>query len=127
MDTTFIRKAFYLPPPAKDANSETWEEWIKAEGLTRTQKAGFCENPHLNQIGIVKLGGVHRQSVALWSGSTESGSLVREVAVQASQETDLENVCRMADYTHKRGNVRRGRNKNKRAKRKARRKAQFVG
>jgi hypothetical protein len=135
MASAFVRKDFYILPPEKDADPTQWKAWLKADNnkargakaaFTRAQKAEECTDPRLNRAGMVRQGGVWRQSVALWSGSAEEGTLVREVAVEATQEADLTNVRRLEDYRHARGNRRKNRNKNKRAGRKARRKARFV-
>lgn len=134
MDSTFVRKDFYLAPPAKDAGPEEWKNWLRKEALkargakaafTRQQKAQECDDPRLSRSGLVKIGGVWRSSVAVWSGSAEEGTLTREVAVDAPQEEQIEAERRAADTTHKRGNKRKNRNRNRRAKARSRRKAQY--
>ena len=76
--STFIRRDFYLEPPGKNATPEQWQEWLKKDALkargaksafTRAQKAQECDDPRLNTMGVVKIGGVYRQTPAVWSGS----------------------------------------------------------
>jgi len=132
---TFVRKDFYLQPPGKGASAEEWKDWLrkdnnKARGakaaFTRRQQAQECDDPRLNRVGMVKLGGVWRQSAMLFSGSAEEGTVEREVAVEAHQEQEVVRLQREVEQNHRRGNTRKSRSRNRRAKRNARRKAKFI-
>lgn len=131
---TFVGKDFYIQPPDKNASPEEWHEWLRKDSLkrrgakaafTRKQKAQACDDPRLNRVGLVKLGGVWRQSGMLFSGSAEDGTLEREVAIDAHQEVEVMVARQLKNQTHARGGTRKNRNKNRRARRKARRKTQY--
>lgn len=134
MSNVFVREEFYIEPPQANATPAEWKAWLKKDSakargakaaFTRKQAAQDCDDPRLSQMGMVKLGGVWRQSVALYSGSSEEGTLTREVSVEASQERDLEGVRRAVAEVHRSAGQRRNRNKARRARRNKTRKNKY--
>jgi hypothetical protein len=128
MDSTFVRKAFYLEPPDKNAKPEAWDKWIKAESLkARAAKASFTRkqaHSYMPQMGMSKIGGVWRQSVMVGlSGSADNETLTREILVDASQEKDIEVARQIESAVHRRGGNRKNRNARRRAKARTRRKS----
>ena len=98
MDSTCVRKDFYLDPPAKGSPPEAWEVWLKADrkeaakakaAYTRSLKA--VEMPaHLNGTATRKINGVWRSTTAIgFTGSAEDGTGQAEAIVEPTQERDF--------------------------------------
>lgn len=90
IDTSFVRKDFYVNPPAKNASPDAWADWLKADrqeainakrAHTRASKTQPAELPEaLVQGHVVKVGGVYRQSILTgFTGSAEEGTLGMDV------------------------------------------------
>lgn len=123
-EVNFVRKAFYLEPPAKGATVEVWEAWMQADkDMARADKARHtrslkhAEVPETGQAkSVTKIGGVYRQSALVgFVGDAEQGTAQVEAAVEAKQD-------RMIMQRHTVGGQKRSKNGNrKRAKAKEQR------
>ena len=127
MDNTFIRKDFYIQPPAKDATPAEWAEWMKrddrkaaAHKAQVTKSLEHADTPDdLQESNMRKVGGVWKQVLAIGiSGGDEDNGYTAEPMVQDQQETHIA-LVNMEQHRNKRGgNNRKGRNARKRANRK---------
>lgn len=127
----FVRKDFYLDPPARNAPASAWAEWLERD----KRKAAAAKAAHTRSLGHVdagddlqesamrKVGGVWKQCLALGMvGNAEEGTLEGEVLVEASQSREV-SLARMERSRNKRGSKSKGKNARRKANRKARRKA----
>jgi hypothetical protein len=132
MDNTFVRKDFYVEPPAKDAPVEEWNNWLKKDNAkARAAKATFtksqtqAELPEFAQgVSVRKVGGVYRQSTAIgFVGEGENNGHLEPV-VAPSQERDYI-LARMGGNARGVSHTLSGNEKRK--ARRARRKARKAG
>lgn len=127
MDSTFVRKDFYVTPPAADASPEEWEQWIKRDDRkARAHKAAYTksfeqlEAPESLQSVTRKIGGVHRQVSPIAFVGGEEGSHDTDLFVEAQQDTHIaligmeQNRNRRGPGSRKGKSSRRHRNKKKR-------------
>jgi len=131
VEASFVRREYYVEPPAKGASVEAWQAWQKADrqaainarrAFTRAQH--HAEIPEFLAPKVVsKVGGVYRQSALVgFVGNAESGGAQAEVAVEATQDRSV--ILRPWDQIGGRGASTSARSgSSKRAARKARRKA----
>jgi hypothetical protein len=129
VESSFVRKDFYLEPPQKDATVEVWQEWLKKDRAAaivakrqHTQTLTHADIPESAQAKVVsKIGGVYRQSAMVGFVSEGTDSSRIEVAIEADQDRV---VLRPWDHIGGRGvSTTKRRNNSKRAKLKAARKA----
>ena len=130
MDNSFVRKAFYLPPP-KNANDKEWQEWVeKDEQRARIEKARFTRafnkrNPpsidSLPEMGVAKVNGTYKQVVAV--GFSGNGTTQIEPIVEAQQELLVDSFRQ--DKTHKSAGTRKGRKSARRANRRLAKKSKY--
>lgn len=129
MDTTFVRKDFYIDPPKADAKPEEWTEWLKRDNAKAiAAKRAFTKAQSREDMpeafqgtSIRKVGGVWKQSTSIGVvGGGEEGQGHLEPIVAATQEndTDIARWDRKARcmQNHGKGNEKR---KARRARRKA--------
>jgi len=92
VNSSYVRKDFYLSPPVKGAPVEAWEAWQKADDLLaanakrkHTKSLKHEEVPEFLQPKVLsKVGGVYRQSAMV--GFIGDGDTARvEAAVDAEQ------------------------------------------
>jgi hypothetical protein len=98
----FVRRAFYIDPPAKTATKEEWQEWLKKDrtaGATAKRahtlalKALEDAQDHeslecvLNQTSMRKVNGIWKQAANTGFTAGEEGSFL-EPTVEANQERD---------------------------------------
>lgn len=118
MDSTFVRKDFYISPPNQDASEEEWNNWLRAdnrkaavEKAQHTRKMQQSDLPDEYQgNSIRRVNGVWRQTTAVGlSGDFDSsnGGTV-EPTVEPEQERLL-HLHRLAENTRKRGTNTKGR------------------
>jgi len=130
MDSTFIRKDFYIQPPDKDASPEEWAKWLKkdnrkaaAHKAAHTRTLEHADLPEaIQSVGMRKIGGVWRQAVAVgFSGDAESenGCTVEPIVESTQEQAAI--VKRMEEHRNKRGGTRTGKS-SRRHKNKKRRK-----
>ena len=122
VDGSFVRKSFYLEPPAKTATVEEWEVWQAADRQAAiqakrayTKAQAYGEAPEaLRPQTMVKVGGVWKQgALSGWTGSAEDGSLAVDPGVEATQERDV----RMTPWNEpKRGGNKRTTNSRRKAR-----------
>jgi len=96
MDNTFVRKDFYINPPAKDASPEEWQKWLKKDkhAAIQARKAfnktlAQAELPDFAQgTSMRKVNGVWKQSTAIgFVGDAETGGSL-EPMVEENQMRD---------------------------------------
>ena len=97
MDSTFVRKDFYVTPPPAGSSPEVWDAWLKADRkeaikakakFTRSQKAGEVPTS-MQQSAMRKINGVWKATTPIgFAGSVEDGGQL-EPMVEATQELDL--------------------------------------
>jgi len=114
IDTSFVRKDFYVNPPKTGASREEWEAWLEADAKaaasakrahTRASKDQPRELPESLAQGIVtKVNGVYRQSCLVgFTGDKEAGTLAMDVAdPHANPHRDL-SLGEMEGSRHHRG------------------------
>jgi hypothetical protein len=127
MDSTFVRRDFYIAPPSENAAPSEWARWLKADRLkaaaakrawTKAQKPAALEDRPDTAAVVVKRHGKWTQSVALgFSGDFESGNGSLEPIEEATQD----NVITMPWVQSARGTRSKNRNKRRAASRKDRR------
>lgn len=130
--TSFVRKEFYLDPPAEGASEKEWQEWIrKDDAKARAAKAAHTKATqhedmpdHLVPTAMVRgPGGVWQQAYGVgFTGSAEDGTLQGEV-IDHTKDTEVSAMAaQMESRRHKRGGSRAGkaaRQRRRRARRKA--------
>lgn len=93
---TFIRKDFYIDPPAKDATPEQWQAWLESDtkeaikakrAYTRSLVAGDLPTG-MRANSTRKVNGVWKSVVAIGFAGAEDNTTM-EPAVQATQERVL--------------------------------------
>ena len=98
MDSTFVRKDFYVTPPAKDSTPEEWATWLKQDqAKAKAAKAAFTRSlkaqempAHLNGTATRKINGVWRSTTAIgFTGSVEDGTGQAEAIIEPNQERDI--------------------------------------
>lgn len=128
METTFVRKDFYIQPPAKDAPPEEWAEWLKkdtrkaaAHKAAYTKSLEHADIPEEFQASTMrKVGGVWRQSTAIgFVGDVEDDTCSAEPMVEAGQDrkvilSDMETTRNKRGGTRKGKSARRHKNKKRR-------------
>jgi len=93
VETSFVRKEYYVEPPIKGSAPEVWQAWLEADkqaasaakrAFTKSQK--HAELPeHLQARVVSKVGGVYRQSAMVgFVGDGETSRI--EAAVDADQD-----------------------------------------
>ena len=133
----FVRKDFYIDPPAKNASPEEWQAWLQADKRkAAAAKAQYTKS--FEQVTeapewlagnadmvTVKRDGVHTQGTIVgFTGSAEEGTLqVERVCPKPLPDSLIELKSKVLDLEltrHKRGGNRNGksarRRKNKRKK-----------
>ncbi len=127
VESTFVRKDFYIEPPEKDASEEDWKTWLKAddkksaiEKRKHTLSLEATEIPEsFQETAMRKVNGVYRQvpSVGLVGSVDDGGGCRAEPAEEAKQAK----VIIMADWKpNLRGSKSSGRNARRIAAKKAR-------
>jgi hypothetical protein len=131
MDSTFVRKDFYIEPPKEDASPKEWAEWLKkdnrkaaAHKAAHTRTLEHAEAPEgMQAVGMRKVGGVWRQAVAVgFSGDAESenGCTVEPIVESTQEQAAI--LHRMEQNRNVRGGKREGksarRHKNKKRRKK---------
>jgi hypothetical protein len=124
----FVRKDFYIQPPAKDASPDVWAKWLKADA----RKAAAAKAAHtrslahsdagddLQETAMRKVGGVWKQCLSLgFVGDAESETLSAEPTVEAKQD-NLISLARMELTRNKRGTKSKGKNARRKANKKKR-------
>lgn len=117
MDSTFIRKSFYIQPPSKDASAEEWAKWIKKDNRRAaahkaqvTKSLAHADTPEEYAAGTTrKVNGVWKQvpNVGFSGGNGEDEPGEAQPVEEATQERTAI-VVRMEEYRHKRGGSRKG-------------------
>ncbi len=98
VEANFVRKEWYVEPPAKGATPEVWAAWLEADrkaaiaakrAFTLAQKHG--EAPESARPTVTaKIGGVWKQTALVGlTGSAEDDALTIEAAVDADQDRTL--------------------------------------
>jgi hypothetical protein len=96
VEANFVRREYYIEPPAKGASVEAWAEWQKADRQAAinakrafTKAQAHAEIPeYLQPKAMVKIGGVYRQSALV--GLVGDGDSTRlEAAIDADQDTKV--------------------------------------
>ena len=95
----FVRKDFYLEPPAKGASVEEWEAWLKADNRkaaahkashTKAQEHGEVSDlpGFVPGMAIKGTGGVYRQQYTAigFGGDWENGNGTIDLVSTASQD-----------------------------------------
>jgi hypothetical protein len=126
IDSSFVRRAFYLDPPTENASKEDWAAWIKADDQeARAAKSAYtkackcAEKPEeLEEGDIRKIGGVWRQCMCLGFGDSEEETIRAELVVKANQEHHVA-LVNMEKNRHKRG----GKGRSSKARRQAKKEA----
>jgi len=124
VESTFVRKSFYVKPPDTNASKEDWHTWLKED----SKKAAVEKRRHtllqeateipesFQETATRKINGVYRQvpSVGL-VGNTEEGC-----RAEPAEEAQQSKVIIMADWKpNLRGSKSGGRNSRRIAARKA--------
>lgn len=95
MDSTFVRKDFYIDPPAKDATSDEWQKWLKKDNAkaaaakrAHTKSLAHADLPDFAQGQTMrKINGVWKATTAIgFVGDAETGHV--EPIVPENQERD---------------------------------------
>lgn len=129
VESSFVRKDFYIAPPEKDAPVEVWQEWLKKDRAAaivakraHTKTLAHGEIPESAQARVVsKIGGVYRQTAMIGLVSEGEDQTRLEPAIEATQDRVVLNAW---DHIGGRGvSTAKRRNNSKRAKLKAARKA----
>ena len=129
VEASFVRREYYLEPPAKGSTPEVWAAWLEADKLAAAQaKRAFTRSQKHAEIPdylapkvVAKVGGVYRQSAMVGFVGDGDGSRI-EAAVDADQ--DQRAIMRPWDRVGGRGEATSTRaGSSKRAKRKALRKS----
>lgn len=136
MDTTFVRKDFYISPPNQDASEREWNEWLRAdnrrasvEKARHTRKMQQSDLPDEYQGNSMRrVDGVWRQTTAVGlSGDFDSSNGgTMEPTVEPEQERLL-HLNRLAGNTRKRGVSTKGRSAARHRKRRQLKKARKAG
>jgi hypothetical protein len=128
MESTFVRKDFYVAPPSENAAPSEWARWLKADRLkaaaakrawTKAQKPAALEDRPDTAAAMVKRHGRWVQSVAIgFAGDFESGNGSLEPMVEAEQDNVVQ-LGRMELTRNKRGgsNTLKGKSARRRANR----------
>lgn len=98
VDSSFVRKDFYLEPPAKDATVEVWNEWLRkdraaaiAAKRAHTKTLAHSEIPETMRASVVvKIGGVYKQTAMIGLVSEGEDRTRLEAAVEADQDRIVE-------------------------------------
>lgn len=129
MDSTFVRKDFYIDPPAENADPKEWEEWLKkdqrkasAAKAAYTKSLEHSETPEEFQSSSMrKVGGVWKQSIAVgFSGDAESENGCTVEPIVDSKQEQLAILARMEQNRNKRGGKKKGKSARRHKNRKRR-------
>lgn len=93
MDSTFVRKDFYVAPPTTGASVEEWNNWLAEDRkqaisakrrFTMSQKASSLDA----DMSVRKVGGVYKQVVAIGFVGEGEDSYHTEAIAKDDQEKD---------------------------------------
>jgi len=127
MDSTFVRKDFYIQPPEKDATPEEWAKWLKkdnrkaaAHKAAHTRSLVHEEVPEEYQAGTTrKINGVWKQVPAVgFSGDGEENVQVQPIVEDTQEQVAI--LKRMEQYRNIRGGTRKGKSARRHANKKRR-------
>lgn len=133
VEANFVRKEWYVEPPAKGAPPEVWAAWLEADrkaaiaakrAFTKAQK--YAEAPESARATVTaKIGGVWKQTALVgFTGDAESNTLAIEAAVDADQERSIV-LARQLGEAAPRGTVSKGRSARQRQAKRAARARRF--
>lgn len=125
MSVGFIRRSFYIDPPAADASPKEWHEWQKqddkkaaAHKRAVTMSQEHAETPEeLQATAMRKVGGVWKQAPATGIKGNEDEGYQVEPSEKAKQEHHIA-LIDMESTRNKRGGSRVGKSARRRKNRK---------
>lgn len=125
--SSFVRKDFYINPPDDNATEQEWREWMRRDDAkARADKARHTKSleqqdipDHLVPCGTVKIGGVHRQMLAVgMSGNAEDNDMSFEL-IDHTKDTEVSAMAAQMEHNrNKRGGRRTGKSARRRKNRK---------
>ena len=123
--STFVRAAFYVKPPTKDAPQAEWEAWINLDNKAAIQaKRAYTKSCPAQELPANAQGVTARKINGVWKASTNIGYVGGEdvghlePAVEATQDRDPFAVsARGVSHARSGNNKRKARRDRRRAKR----------